>query len=66
MVYMFLSLVLCFLLASGREGALEGGTAEALPPGDLGTWLMMEPGAAALTDFCVLSGCPGGWAWTQV
>ena len=35
---------------SGREGALEGGTAEALPPGDLGTWLMMEPGAAALTS----------------
>lgn len=53
------------LLASGREGALDGGTAEAHSC-DLGNWLMMEPGAAAPTDFCVLSYYSGGWPWPQV
>lgn len=49
---MSLSHGLFFLLASRREGALDGGPAEALSPGDLGDWLMMEPGAAAPTDLC--------------
>lgn len=34
-----------------REGVPDGGTVGALPPGDPGNWLMMEPEAAATSDF---------------
>ena len=48
---MSLSLGLFLFLVSGREGVLDEGTVGALPPGDLGNWLMMEPEAAAASDF---------------
>lgn len=39
---------------------MDGDTVEARAPGDRGNWLMMEPGAAAPTHFCVLSYGPEG------